>query len=379
MWWNSVNYDRLTLGGKGMEQRENNLLTINEFICSNVGGIVGISALFLPSSVVFQAKQDGWIATIIGGIYPLYVVLIAAIIIKKYPNTNIMKLSKQYLGKVLGNILNILFMLQFLYYVVGIIAAINDLLMIYSSWFMSPWEFTLVTVSVVVYGATRGIKTLGRINIITLIIMVFILLASSPAFIQGNIKNIQPVFGSGFRNMLNGTITTFFAYGLMEGILVIHPYVKQKEKIIKAGLISTALAMIFYTWIVFTSTIYMGSDIIIKSIWSYAFVSESIKIPIINNFRFIWAILWPIPVFRTIITEYYMSTEVANEILNIGCKKWCVILLPVILIFPMIFENEVARREFFATVTPCVTIFNLSYVTLIAILVFVKKKSNSLQ
>jgi spore germination protein (amino acid permease) len=356
-----------------MEQKEKISLTVNEFICSNIGAVVGISVLFLPSTAAYEAKQDAWIATIIGGMYPLYIVFIASIIIKKYPDTNIMELSKQYLGKIFGNILNILFMAQFLYYVVGIIAATNDLFVIYSSWFMTPWKFTLVTALLAIFGATKGIKNLSRFNIITVFLTAIVLLASLPSFTNGTIKNLQPVLGSGTRDITRGILTTFFAYAVMEGMLVIHPYMKQKDKIIKAGLASTGIITFFYTWIVLTSIIYMGSDVIIKTLWSFAFVSESIRIPIINNFRFVWAILWPLCIFRTIATEYYLSAEVGNQIINFGIKKWCVILSPIILLLPMIFENEVARREFYSATTPWVTIFNFSYITLIAIMIHVKK------
>ncbi|MBU3114241.1 GerAB/ArcD/ProY family transporter [Clostridium lacusfryxellense] len=96
--------------------KKNRLLTSVELFFILVGCIIGMSVTSLPANVVSIAKQDGWISTIIGAIYPLYIVLIGGIIIKKYPDSNIMNLSKAFFGKIVGNVLNLLFMFQFLFY-----------------------------------------------------------------------------------------------------------------------------------------------------------------------------------------------------------------------------------------------------------------------
>jgi Spore germination protein. len=228
-----------------------------------------------------------------------------------------------------------------------------------------------------VYLVSRGLKSIARVNVITFFLACIILSSAVIAFFQGTINNVKPVFGSGINSIFSGVMTTVFSYAAMEILVIIHPYVKNKKKILKAGLISTIVVMIFYTWSVFACTIYLGTDIVPKIFWPFAFVSESVKIPIVNNFRFIWMLLWPIFVFRTIATEYYMSAEIMNHIFNLGVKRWCVILSPIIFIFPLLFENESARRNFYGDITKWVTIFNLLYVTVIAILVRIKRNEFS--
>lgn len=88
-------------------------------------------------------------------------------------------------------------------------------------------------------------------------------------------------------------------------------------------------------------------------------------------------IFWPIVVFRTIATFYYMSAEIVNHTFNIGLKKWYIILMPALLIFTLLFPNEAVRRDFYGTATLYVGIYDIIYITLVAILISIKGKLKS--
>lgn len=69
--------------------------------------------------------------------------------------------------------------------------------------------------------------------------------ATAVAFKQESINNIKPVLGRGIKGIYEGFMTTTFSYALMEVILIIHPYVEDKKRIMKASLISAALVIFF--------------------------------------------------------------------------------------------------------------------------------------
>lgn len=358
-----------------MDKRKHELLTTNELLFTLIGCIIGAGILSLPNSIVAEAKQDGWISTAIGSLYPLYVVLVDGIIIRRYPDHNIMDVSKMYLGKLFGGLLNLLFMVQFLIYVVGVIGAANSILRVYAVWFMSPFKISLVLVMLVVYACSKGLKTISKINVLMFFIIALITLSSAMSLERGSILNVQPVFGVGFRKTFKASIESAFSYGNMELLLVIYPYVRDKKTIIKTALVATAIITFIYTWTVFATTFYLGPDIVPKSLWPFFFVSESIKIPAITSFRFILMALWTLIIFKTAASQYYASTAIFNNLFKKLDRKYaCFLLSPLILFLPLLFENEVARRDFFSKAMPWVTLFNLFYITLIAILSAFKRK-----
>ncbi|MBP2655183.1 MAG: hypothetical protein H6Q73_2752 [Firmicutes bacterium] len=353
-----------------------NLLSEFELMGTIIGWTVAVGLLSLPASVVSSAKQDGWIAVLIGAVYPFYVILFGSIIIKYYPNITIMDLSKKFLGKVFGNLLNFLFMAQWLFYLVAVIGAANNLLIVYSVWFMTPLKITLVYALLLAWGSTKGLKILAKMDVAGLLFLSLLLLSSFIAFTKGDILNIQPVFDTPILKLLEASKSMVFAYANMELLLVIHPFVKNKKKIVKVALISVIIVIVIYLLVVVTALLFFGPDIVPTMFWPFYFVSEGIKLTGINNFRYILMIFWPLIIFRNATMVYYAAAAVMGSITGMANKKWCILFFPVIFL-ALLFENEVQRRDFIDKVIPWVTIFNVLYVLIISLIALVKNKRAS--
>jgi len=348
--------------------KKNRLITSSELFFILVGCIIGIGITSLPADVVKISKQDGWISTIIGGIYPLYIVLVGDIIIKKYPDSNIMNLSKAYFGKIIGNTLNLLFMLQFSFYVILVISGASNQLRAYSIYFIPHVKMVMIFVIVSCYASIKGLKVLARFTNITFFLLCFIVVASAVTFKSASILNVKPFFGAGIPKILEGSIKSAYAYGNMELLLVIYPYVQERKDILKTALISTFVIIFIHTWIVFASIYFSGPDLILKELWPFSFVGESFKIPVINNFRYIEVVIWIIIAYKTISVEFYASTKILNNIIKVKRKTICFLLVPFFFVFPLFMENEVMRRDILGKVIPWITLFNIAYVTIIALL-----------
>jgi spore germination protein len=356
-----------------MNKKGLTLTTANLFFIL-VGCILGMGVTSLAADVGKIAKQDGWISTIIGGIYPLYIVLVGSIIIKKYPDSNIMNLSRAFLGKIVGNALNLLFMLQFLVYTVFVIAGSSNQLRAYSLYFAPHIKIIIIFVLIVLYVSIKGLKVLGKFTTITFFLLCLVIFTTVFVFKSASFLNIKPILGVGTLKILEGSINSAFEYGNMELLLVIYPYVNRKDHIVKTALISTFVIIGIATWIVFTSIYFSGPDLVIKELWPFIFVAESFRIPVVNNFRFIDMIIWSIIGFKTASIEFYATTKIFKNISKIDRKTISFYLAPVIFIFPIFLGNEVIRRDFLGKVMPVVTIFNIGYVTLIAALCLFKDK-----
>lgn len=358
-----------------MNKEKNNLLTPSEFTYILVGIIVGIAIFNLPNRAVESSQQDAWISTIIGAAYPLYLVLIAGYICKKNPNDSILVLSRQHFGKFVGNILNILFMMHFVYFVVSITSTLVNVLQVYAVNFITPEKVIFFTIFISAYAASKGLKVLGKINLYFFYLTILLVLSSINALKDGSILNIQPVFGSGVQNIIKGVKETIYSYASMEFLFIIYPYAKDKKTVIPSAIKSVLWVMLIYVWTVFITIYYMGVDIVPKTFWSFVTVSESVKIPIINNFRFIFMALWTIVTFKTIANDYFAVSYVLNDITGLDRKKLCIYIYPVMVYLALRFPNEVVRRKFASTVIPYIIIYALVYVTVIALLMMVKNKN----
>ena len=250
---------------EGSASKKQSYLTVSQFALIIFGSIVGVGILSLPNGVVKEAHQDGWISALLGGVYPLYVVIIARYMSKKFPNDSILILSKKYFGRFLGSVFNLVFATYFIYTTSMIASYYTNLMRNYIVGFLTPFKIIAILFICVMYAASRDLKVIGRISEISFYLTIFLLLAPIVALRVSSISNIYPVFGSGFSSIVKGSMKSAFAYSGAEIILLIYPFLKEKNKMLNSSLISVALAIVMYGWCVFITTYYLGPDIVTKS------------------------------------------------------------------------------------------------------------------
>lgn len=358
-----------------MDKVKNNLLEERDATAIVVGFIIGTAILALPNAVVQDAKQDGWIAVLVGALHPLYIALVAIYYAKKHPNQDILVLSNIYLGRILGTICNILFMLEFGIFTIEGIVSISNIYRVYATPFLTPIKIFIPTILIAIYLSDKGIKVLGRINKISLYILIVLTFMSLTAVRSGNYLNLFPIFGTGIKNILSGSIESALAYGGMEAIFLIYPFIKEKDKVKKITLKALFITIVIYVWVTVACIYTLGYKVTSLALWPTLLVTEGVNIPIINSFRFVFLFLWSIGLFRIIANEYYAFSYSLSYILKIKDKKktyW--IIFPIFLYLCLTIKSEVQRRAILGYLVPKITLFIIAYISIIAILIFIKDK-----
>lgn len=358
-----------------MQIEKKNLLTPNEVTFLLVGIMLGLGVASLPNDVVKAAKQDGWISVIIGAIYPLYVALLAIYVSGKFPKDNILVLSKRYLGKSLGTILNFLFLLSFFSYFPPLISTFAIVTRTEAMPELTPLKIYVVLFFVGAYTASKGLKVLGRMASITFWMLLLIIIPTIAVLPQGSYLNISPIFGTGIANILKGSLACVYDYSLMELIFLIYPFINDSSKIKASTLKAIGITTIIYTWVTFITIYYMGKDIIPKTIWSFFTVTVAVKVEVLNNFRYIFVAFWMILAIKSTAIINYACVFILNDIKKIKSKRiiYVVIAASVIIIAKTFYGDQVTMDEITKYSAPISTIYNLIYITLITILIWIKK------
>lgn len=367
------------IDGMGGYSSKKSFITPFELTVLLITITIGIGATSLPNIINKFAKQDAWIATALGGIYPLYVVLIAIYLSKKFPQENILNLSKRYLGKHISTFFNIIFLLGFLTYLPGIISNGAIVFKTYIIMFMSFFKIYLVLVIFVIFAANKGLKVLGRMSIINFFTLAFILITSLAILKKGTYLNILPLFGSGGKNILKSSFITSYAYAGIEFIFLLYPNLEDKSKLKKAGMRAVFFIVFFYTWIVFISIYYMGTDIVAKSIWPFFTATEALQLDIINSFRYIFITLWLSVTLSNLTIFYYFNFELVKQMINIDKK---IILYIVVGSFSILLANKyysdrILRMIIIERTSLFSTVYNFIYITIIFLFAVIKKGDSS--
>jgi spore germination protein len=101
-------------------------------------------------------------------------------------------------------------------------------------------------------------------------------------------------------------------------------------------------------------------------------VTESIKIPIINNYKLIVMLFGPIIAFKAAANHYFATINIINTMTGINLQKLYIACAPLIFV-TLLYDNEVVRREILGKLTIWITVFNLSYISIVGLIAFFKK------
>lgn len=357
-----------------MNIQKSNLLTSNQMCYLLLGIMVNEGVLSLPNAVVKFARQDGWISVIIGTIYPIYMVLIAIYISRRFPQDNILLISRKYFGNIFGNIINLLFSILFMFYLVSSSTAISNLLRAYVLGFLSPIQFLSIYLLIAAYTGYKDLKVLGRLSELIFYGIFLVALVLLGSLDVGSLLNIRPIFGTKLINILRGSIHCVYPYGGIEILFLIYPFIDDRCKLKKSALKSVLITCIIYTWATFMTIYYLGINIIPKTMWSAIFVAENLTLPFISNFRYILLFLWVLVALKSVAIFYYASVFIINDtIKKVTVKELYFYTYPIFVYLSLKLDNEISRIRISHYMMPTITIFALIYVSTLALLIFIKK------
>lgn len=196
------------------------------------------SAILVPLAV--EAKQNAWLAILIGLLGGLCIFLIYYALFSYYPDMPLTEYLQEILGSFAGKILAFFYILYFIYISARVLRDFGELLI--SAFFPVSPLFIMngLMLIVVVYTIRKGIEVLARTGELLFIIIAllgiigFILIS-----ISGNlhIANLQPVLEEGLKPVLKTAFSTLsFPFGEMIVFTMILPFLNMPEKAMKTGL-----------------------------------------------------------------------------------------------------------------------------------------------
>ncbi len=217
-------------------------------------------------------------------------------------------------GKILGTFFNIFLLLFFLLYLTSEIAGLCNIMRIFIINFLSPLKVYIVITFLGAYPVYKGLKVLGRTNETIFYLTLVMCSLLVVGIIRGNILNICPIFGASILNIIKSSMDSTYQYAGMEMYLVIYPYVLGDGNKQNLALKAAFITALIYTWLTFVTIYCLGIDIIPKSLVSVPIVAKFIQLPVINNFRFIFMVLWSLVVINLISNYYYGVVTSLNSI-----------------------------------------------------------------
>lgn len=270
-----------------------------------VSAMIGIGIMFMPADVAKDAQQNGWVVVLIGGIISFLVFYVIYKVTMINPEVTFIELLDNAYGKVGGIIFSSLYVAYFIIFSSFEARLIADTAKEFL-FHLTPNEVLIITfLFTCAYIARYGIEVVARVcEVLMPGIIVIIFVLSLFVYQKLNFSNLLPIFGTPFLKLIKGIGSTIFSFLGSEVFLFFLPYVRRKDKLVKAALYGFLVTILVYELIVVFCITDFGPKELQNMIW-----------PTLNLFRDVTVLEFVIERPESIIVALWMITTYTTEII----------------------------------------------------------------
>ncbi len=283
-------------------------ISLTQVFAMLVGVTIGGGLLNIGSTLSGEAKQDAWIVVLIGGSMILILVNISLSLHKSYPKDDVLQISRNLMGNLIGSGVNIAFIV---YFVVLAASSLRISVDFFSAWVLprTPLEMvSLPLMFIAFYMVKNGLQVVARVSEIILIIMLPFALIIIIPFEKWDILNILPIGQQPILSYLTGTLKSVYSFLGFEILLFIYPYVKANHKKVRfVTNLSIIFVILIYGSLTFAIVASMGVKGTENEIYSTIKYSQLVTLPLIERVGFFLTFFWIFAMFHTLGILYYFA------------------------------------------------------------------------
>lgn len=353
-----------------------NKITQNQYRSIVEASMVAMGILSLSREVSRNAYQDAWISVILGGIYPIIVVLSASFIDRKMNGHSFDKINNKIYGKFLSKIILISFFIKFTFYGATIISGFTNVVKIVFVPFISPYVIIAVLFSITLYTTINGLTLVGRLCEIVSYLLVILVIMMITFSLEGHMINVRPVFSS-FKNIILAVPNSLYSYTGVELTYIVISFITNKTNPKKAGLQAVLFIIFTYTSNVFVVIYCLGWEIASKNSYPILYLSSTLEIPLIENLRTTLMIIWSFVVFRILACYLFASGYCLSKAFNMKYKLGVIITLILGTIGSIFMIPEYNRADILDKVSPYTMAFGALWGVITCAIIVMKNKKAS--
>jgi len=239
------------------------------------------SALLIP--LAMDAKQDAWLAILLGMFGSLLLYLIYYRLYRYYPNMLPTEYMQKLLGKVLGSALAFLYLLHFSYAAARVLRDFGEMLLTFGYPDSPLFVVNAMLMLLIIYTVHKGLEVVARAGELMFILMYILAVAGFVLiFVSGLIDftSLKPILGDGIWPVLKtvATQTLYIPYGEAVVFTMIFPYVKDPKKVKLVGLCGIVLSGINLAITMAINVSVLGIGLTNRSVFPLLSTVESIRV-----------------------------------------------------------------------------------------------------
>ncbi|MDQ0178250.1 GerAB/ArcD/ProY family transporter [Bacillus chungangensis] len=272
---------------------------------------IGIGVLYLPSEVHDVANGDAWISVLISGLFVQFFVVIIWLLSRRFPSANLYDYLPRLLGKLLGTIFHLAYILFFIIEGSFILARYGNVI---EDWLLMEtprWIIIGLMCIVCWYLVQENLRTIARFFVFTsILILLLIVITSFTYSVHVNFLYIFPIGSEGWLNIFKGSNEAMPSLVGYELLLLCYPYTQGRsvEKL-KAVSIATAFSSLFYVFLVFTSLVMFSPEQMKLLPQPVLYMVKALSFTLIERPDIYFISIWSLMAATSIMSYMFMAAK----------------------------------------------------------------------
>lgn len=331
---------------------QNVKINSNQFLVLVILFTIGTSILLGPSALATEAKQDAWIAALLGTGIGLLIIWLFIKMSFWFPSLTFIQMNEILFGKWIGKVFSFLLVFMSLLY--------SSTLLYHSGSFLTiqmipntPMAATNILMAIIMVMAVRlGLETIARSTEIffAVFLFFFILLV---LFITPEIKfeNIEPIFEGNIKTIAQASLI-YIVVSCVNAVslLMIFPaFINQPKEAKKSFILGSLIGGLVVTIITILCIFVLGSDATARQIYPSYGLAKRINVgDFANRVEALMAVLWIISLYIKMVLYFFASVLGLAQILNL--RDYRPLTYPlgmiVVVLSLVVFPNVIYQQEF---------------------------------
>ncbi|WP_141430991.1 endospore germination permease [Bacillus sp. 03113] len=291
---------------------------------------IGTTILLAPGSLASIAKQDAWIASLVGSGAGLLLVGFYILLGKLFPGLTLIQICEKVLGRWIGKFVSILYISYFFMICPFLLFQVGNF-MATAIMPETPIEAIFILfMAIVIMGTRLGLETFTRsaeVFFPFIMLGLFILyITLSP---QMQWANIQPIMEANIKTILKANYHYMsILYLQLPVFLMLAPFVNQKKAAGKALFWGTLIGGIITPLITFLAISVLGADMTSRNLFTTFALAKKIDIgKFLTRIEIILAGIWLLSIFFKLVICFYGTL--------LGTAQWLELKNYQVLAFPI--------------------------------------------
>ncbi|MDC2867869.1 GerAB/ArcD/ProY family transporter [Bacillus sp. BP-3] len=213
-----------------------------------------------------DAKKDAWLAIFLGWAGGMIVFGVYGFLFRQYPTLPLTGYLKKILGKYLGSLLGLVYILYFIYIASRVLRDFGELLT-GSAYDETPlFVINSLMIVTMVYVLRKGIEVLARTGVLFFFLLFMLgVLGNTLILISGlvDFNHLLPILENGWKPVLKAAfpLTFTFPFGEMITFTMLFPYLNKPQQAMKIGYAAITLSAISLIFTIIVNIAVLGVDI----------------------------------------------------------------------------------------------------------------------